>query len=87
MIEHTFNLGDELKDEVTGFSGIVVGITKYATGCVHYGLQTRSLNNAIPVEWQWFDESRLLRVKENVVKFRVKENETSGNFPNAPTMN
>jgi hypothetical protein len=83
MINHKFNLGDKLKDSVTGYSGVVVGITKYATGCIHYGLQSDRTKENKPQEWEWFDESRMSLVKKQAVKFNL-EKPVSGNFPNAP---
>jgi hypothetical protein len=55
-----FELGDELKDLVTGFTGIVMGRTQYFTGCNHYGLCSRKLAEGKEVDkWEWFDETRL----------------------------
>ena len=59
-----FKMKDTLRDTVTGFAGVVLAITDHVTGCVHYGLQTQSLDKDGKVrEYEWFDESRLKRVK------------------------
>ena len=79
-----YNLGDELKDKVTGFKGVVMVRAQYATGCVHYGLQSEKLKDNAPSEWQWVDASRLELEKENAVVFSVAEDTPSGPFPAGP---
>jgi len=54
-----FKLGTEVQEIVTGFRGIVMCRTEFLTGCVHYGVATRELQNGHPTDWEWFDESRL----------------------------
>ena len=39
-----FDCGDLLQDRVTLFNGIVMAITRYSTGCIHYGLLPLKLN-------------------------------------------
>jgi hypothetical protein len=58
-------MNDILKDRVSGFKGMVLGITKYDTGCTHYGLApTQVSKDGLVSDWQWFDESRLTLVKK-----------------------
>ena len=59
-----FKLKDVLRDEVSGFEGVALAVTIYATGCIHYGLAQQKLKDDGGVaDWQWFDETRLLLVK------------------------
>ena len=83
-MEFKFDNGQVLKDKVSGFQGVVVGRTEYDTGCRHYGLQSQELHDGKPVDWEWFDESRLILVagSENVLE--KSRTPTSGQFPNAP---
>ena len=86
MIKRKYDLGDELKDNVTGFVGVALAYTRYATGCVHYGLQAKlTKSTEEPVEWQWFDQARLALKKKKAVKFEIEE-PTSGIFPSPPSM-
>jgi len=78
-------LGEVLRDKITGFSGVVMGITLYYTGCIHYGLCSQELSYGKPLEWQWFDESRIIR--EHKIMFEMQETPTSGEFQNPPEMN
>lgn len=60
-----YELGQELKDIVTGFSGIVMCRSEYFTGCKHYGLASKALSKEGKVnEWEYFDESRLVLVSK-----------------------
>lgn len=77
-----FNLGEELKDKVTGFTGVVMGRTEYFTGCVHYGLASQNLTDGKPLDWQWFDEKLLERVSGGISLELDQEKNPSGSFPN-----
>ena len=57
-----FQLGEVLKDKVTGFQGAVMVRAHYFTGCVHYGLCPQELKDGKPIDWEWIDSSRLIRV-------------------------
>jgi hypothetical protein len=64
-----FSMHDVLKDKVSGLKGVVLGITFYDTGCIHYGLAPQKLKEDGTVhDWTWFDESRLELVKSAVVE-------------------
>ena len=58
-----FALGDTVRDKISGFEGVVLGRTEYLTKCIHYGLCSRELQNGKPVDWEWFDETRLFQVR------------------------
>ena len=85
MFETKFNLGDLLRDQVSGFEGIVMVIAFYHTGCVHYGLASQKLHTEGKItDWEWIDESRLMSIQSRVVKFEVEFKKRSGIFPNPP---
>ena len=54
-----FELNVELRDRVTGYTGLVMCRSDYATGCRHYSLQSYMDKDGKVPEWQSFDESRL----------------------------
>ena len=84
MIEHKFNMGDELTDIVTGLTGIVMVIAKYSTGCTSYGLLPRKLQDGKELDWTWLDESRVVRSKKDAIDFGSVD--TGGLHPNPPQM-
>ena len=59
-------LGDRVKDKVTGFKGIVTGITSWLNGCRRIGIQPEKLmTTGKPVEAEWFDEQQVLVIKKS----------------------
>lgn len=57
------NLGDRVKDRITGLTGILVGRTEWIYGCSRVGIQPESTTDGKPVEAQWFDEAGVKLVK------------------------
>jgi heat shock protein HspQ len=80
-----FQMGESLKEVVTGFEGVVMVISFYFTGCVHYGLLPRKLSKeGTERDYQWYDESRLVRSGAKAVAFNRAEEVRSGPMPAAP---
>ena len=80
-----YDLGDELKDKVTGFKGVVMVRAQYSTGCIHYGLAASSIkDDGSTMVWEWFDASRLQLHIANAVTFTVDDDTPSGPFPAGP---
>ncbi len=58
------NLGDKVKDSVTGFAGIAVGKTTWLHGCNRITVQPEGVNKeGKTYESQSFDEPQLIIVK------------------------
>lgn len=51
-------LGQEAKDKVTGFNGILTCRIQYLTGCDHYGIAPRAVDGKVN-ETAYFDEGRI----------------------------
>ena len=85
-----FELGETLKDKITGFEGVVMGRSQYFTDCNHYGLLSRTLKDGIPTDYQWFDETRVVRVENTEIVTKEeridRKGATSGPFSNPPTL-
>lgn len=81
-----FELGDVLKDKVTGFQGAVMVRAQYFTGCVHYGLCPMELKDGKPIDWEWIDDSRLVKVEECQRVFQDPKIHTSGPHPSGPSV-
>lgn len=65
----SIKLGDRVKEKVTGFSGIVTGISDFLTGCKRAGVQPEKLKDdgSVP-DPSWFDIDHLTVVKAGVHK-------------------
>lgn len=61
-------LGDKVKDRVTGFEGVVVGRTEWLNGCVRLSVQPEGVDKDKKVfAMEAFDEHQLVVTKANHV--------------------
>ncbi len=59
-------LGWEVKDRLTGVTGIVTGITKWLTGCDTVGVKPQGVDDKMQqFEAVWFDDSRVQVIKKH----------------------
>lgn len=82
-----FELGDHVKDRMTGLSGIVVSRTQYLYGCIRYGVQpTKLKDDGTRHDWHYFDEPQLDLVETQAYKdvLPEKEEPPHGPRPDAP---
>lgn len=63
-------LGDEVKDSISGFTGIATGRAEYLTGCVQIQIASATLKGE-PTD-HWIDEQRLTIVEEAAYSFPEK---------------
>ena len=74
----TIELGDKVKDKVSGFTGIVTSYTEYLTGCDRVGVSPDKLTkDGNIISPQSFDILELDVVKKDKVKVD-KESKTKG---------
>jgi len=64
------DLGDEVRDCVTGFRGVAVGKTKWLYGCERVVVQPRELRDGKVIDALSFDAPQLEIVQRAVVKVR-----------------
>lgn len=74
------NLGDVVRDKISGFSGVATCRLDYLNGCVRWQVTPRTLHDAKPVEAQYFDDEQLEPVDEPAVTLVRKP--TGGDRPN-----
>ncbi len=79
-------LGDEVKDKVTGFKGVAYARSTYLTGCDHIMVQPKIKKDGTMPEAKWFDEPMIEVVKKNKVKMPAKT-KLGGPMLNAPARN
>lgn len=61
----TIEIGDKARDTITGFKGVVLGITTWFNGCRRHGLQSQKLDkDGKPIPLEWFDEPQLELVEQ-----------------------
>jgi hypothetical protein len=82
-----FEVGEVVKDIVTGHEGVIMGVTYYFTGCNHYGICSQKITDKTkPDLWQWFDEKRLVSVNKKKISFFAGKEPTSGPMQSPPQM-
>lgn len=55
-------LGDKVKDKITGFTGIATGRAEYLTGCVRFMVERAGKDSKA----EWYDEGRLVQLRPKV---------------------
>ena len=74
-----FALNDRVEDIITGFHGLVVGITLWLNGCKRLGIQSPNLNkDGIPRDVVWFDDSQCKLIRRGSKKPLSVDEETGG---------
>lgn len=71
-------LGDVVKDTISGFQGVAVGWTRWLYGCDRITVQPQTLHEGKPIVCESFDLPQLVLVKKRVVKLQVKDANTPG---------
>jgi len=77
-----FQFGSEVRDVVSGFTGIVTGFCSYITGCEQYLVQPESVDKTKKPDALWLDEDRLQIITPE--KVRLAANMASGYDQLAP---
>jgi hypothetical protein len=72
------NLGDKVRDVVTGLTGIAVGKTQYLQGCIRIAVQPQELKDGKPVDASWFDEPQLEVIEAGAIKLKSEKSEKPG---------
>ncbi|MEN6474373.1 MAG: hypothetical protein ABFD81_10190 [Syntrophaceae bacterium] len=63
--KESIELGDRVKDKISGISGIAVGVTEWLYGCRRFVLQPEETKDGRPVESFSLDEPQLELIKKN----------------------
>lgn len=72
------NLGDKVKDAVSGLTGVVTSHTRWLTGCDSYGVTPQELKDGKPVDASHIDGSRLTVLKAALIKLKDNRPDDGG---------
>lgn len=75
MHDFKFELGSEVKDKITGYTGIVNSRSQWLTNCNTYGVKSKELKDGKPMDSVGFDEPSLELVEAEPI---MKESRSSG---------
>jgi hypothetical protein len=79
-----FALGDKVKDDVSGFTGVVTGWFEHIHGLPTCSVQPQELREGKPVQAQTYDVGQLRSVKPAVVEPVQKQTGGPRDNPSAP---
>lgn len=81
-VKFKFKNGVEVRDKVSGVSGIVNAQSKWLNGCIRYSIQPKSKEgeNVMPDAW-WVDEEQLEKIGDGVT---IKAKRTGGPSAKSP---
>lgn len=80
-----FKFGDEVKEVITGFTGVVWARYSYMNGCVRYELKPRKLKDGLAQDGQVFDQEQLVLTKAGAVKIAAQPTGGPRPTPTRPT--
>lgn len=69
----SIELGDRVKDKITGISGIAIGVTEWLYGCRRIVIQPEEIMDGKPVDSFSIDEPQLEIVEKNPLKKKPVE--------------
>lgn len=83
----SIELGDRVKDVITGYEGIVNGRTKWLTGCDTIGILPTELDkDGKTREPMWVDVTRIEVIEKGAIKLgKGDKSEDNGGPHDAPT--
>lgn len=62
------NLGDKVRDTISGFEGIAIGHSKFLHGCDTIGIKPQGLHDGQPIAAHWFDINQVETIEADAVK-------------------
>ena len=77
-------LGQKVKDKITGFTGIAIGKCEYLTGCTQYGVAPAAGKDSKIPDTHWFDENRIEVVGKGITIKTGKPKDNGGPNRDAP---
>lgn len=84
MKKFRFELGDKVKDTLTGLEGILTYRVEYLTGCNQYGMFTGLDDKGEIRKDHQVDENRLELIEEAHYKIPITENKVEVQKPGGP---
>lgn len=72
MSAYRYELGDKLKDRVTGMVGVATVRSEHLFGCERYWIEPQQIGtDGKPIEGRWIDQDSLELVESQVIKRQV----------------
>lgn len=75
--------GQTVKEQITGFKGVITGRCEYITGCAQCLVQPPVRKDGTRIEAVWFDEPRLIVIDKKKISIK-QSSEKPGSDIEAP---
>jgi len=82
MVEKKFELGQKVRDRISGFEGIITCIAEYYNGCVRYIIQPKIEKNGKFCDSETIDQEQLELLTKK--KIEVPTRNHGGDRPDLP---
>ncbi len=76
-------LGDRVKDIISGLKGIAIGRTEWLHGCMRITVQPEGVKDGKPIDYYTVDEPQLEVLKTGIIT-RQQATPPGGPMPNTP---
>lgn len=83
----SIKLGSLVKDNISGFTGIVTARTEWLFGCARCGVEATEIKDGKLIDAQWFDEQRLDVLEERKIEISIHSSATVGGDKKDPMRN
>jgi len=70
-----FEVGSEVVDSISGYSGIIIYRSQWLSNCNTYGVKSKEIKDGRPIEPVQFDEPQLNLIEPDVIE---KNQDTGG---------
>jgi hypothetical protein len=84
-LDSGFKLGSKVKDRITGFEGLAVARTTWASGNVTIGIEPTTLHEGKPIETHSFEQQRVELIEEKAPPVSKQNSAVSGGPQNDPS--
>jgi hypothetical protein len=71
-------MGSVMRDTITGFQGMAIGVAEYLNGMRRYAIQPQELRDGKLIDAVWFDEGRLELLEKKEPQVSKDSTATSG---------
>lgn len=79
-VKKQVELGMQVRDIVSGLTGIVISKAEYLNGCVRFGVEPKGTKTKVS-ESEWVDEQQLVIVKVDTPARRIVQKRVGGPRP------
>ena len=64
--KHEAKLGAKAKDNITGFTGIIVAVTEWLNGCIRVMIQPQEMREGKPIDAHSFDIEQITVLEQTI---------------------